>query len=108
MRYQTHTPTPLLNYGLPSLYSWLSGVTSTSDVCIWMACIQYCTTAVHRDSVWHEDGGFLALVFTNGASSPTLLHCRMKCSNTFELGHAKVFPKVRAAMAIGSDPHGHR
>eukprot|EP00731_Ephydatia_muelleri_P031563 Em0023g70a len=92
---------------LPLVGIWLSGVTSTSDVCIWMACIQYCTTAVHRDSVWHEDGGFLALVFTNGASSPTLLHCRMKCSNTFELGHAKVFPKevtMGGSVCITLDP----
>lgn len=84
----------VLNYCTVYPNSWLSGVESTKDVCVWMACIQYCASASHRDSVWHEDGGFLALVFTTGASHPVLLHCRVRCSNQYELGHTKIFPKV--------------
>lgn len=83
---------------LPLVGIWLSGVSSTTDVSIWMACVQYCTTASHRDTVWHEDGGFLALIFTSGATNPVLLHCRMRCTNQFELGHTKVFPKE---IAVG-------
>ena len=56
----------------------MSGVGSVYHPQVWTACVSYTNSLSLSDRVWSEGGGFLLLVYVQGATQPTYWQCATK------------------------------